>query len=165
MAKVTTSVLVDAKHHAGGKPARHAPDEAAVQRAEDLCRIGLTGFCAKHAHDHGDIHARLQALAADIAQGHNRGAVIIGNDLKEVAADLHGRLVGAGDSVTLKGGQSRRDKYLLDFAPTLQFAFHHSMASLLFQRVAIHGIENGRKENQRSDLVGKKWTSWILNSG
>ena len=75
---------------AGGEA--FAAGEDAVEGFEDLGGAALRG-AAQRAHQHGDVHGGLQALAGHVADDHQQAAVGRRLHVEEVAAHLVGGVV------------------------------------------------------------------------
>src|SRR6185503_20652286 len=94
------AVGFETEDYAGGEASLHSSCETLVESAENFAGArGLRDLRADDAHNGCDIHGGFEPFTAYVSQSDDRGAVRVGEDLEEVAADLLGGSVGAGDCI------------------------------------------------------------------
>jgi len=96
-------------------------DENLVESVEELGGVGLRR-AAERAHEHGDVHGRLQAVAGYVADDDEQAAVAGGLDVEEIAADFSGWGVDGVDVEAWGLRGFTRDHQLLDAAGCGEFA-------------------------------------------
>ena len=98
--------------------------------------------------DEGGEHAGLDAFAGHVADDDEHAAVAwIGKDLKEVAADLAGGPVFAGDGEAGRGRQLRGNEVLLHIARGVDFAGEEGA---LFGDLALVAEEEGEQGGEHA---------------
>ena len=142
----------DAHGQTGGEAVLHAAVEASIQLGQDFGRLrGVARHGARRAHNHGDGHGRLQALAAYVAQQDESAAFVFSfqrNDLEEVAADFLCRPVGAGHGKAGQGWQLVGDQHLLQLAGALVLLLQRALAVAVVTGRTEDCVEDGEKECQ-----------------
>src|SRR5580704_12853210 len=89
---------VELEQESRREAALHSAEEAAIEAGENFRGFRLKlGKSADGADDESDVHRRFETLSADVADGDKGGFVVEGDALEEVASDLAGGVVGAGD--------------------------------------------------------------------
>ena len=141
------AVRIDAGDQAGDEAAVSAPQQPAVQAAQNGRRaLCVFGQGTQRAHNQRNRHRRFESLAAYVTQSNQRTAIVRGDDLEEIAAHLFRGAVYAGNRQT---GDRRRlfgNENLLHFAGRLYFKFDAGLPLPLQKLLARNGENQGQEQ-------------------
>lgn len=129
--------------------------EDAIQVREHLCGPSLM-VIAQSSDNRADGHGGFQAFTAHVADNDEHGAVAAGQDVKEVASHLPGRVVFTLDKPTLETGQALWDEEMLHLLRLPHVVRHADVFALLFCETHQEDDEDGDRHGGANDLTEYK---------
>ena len=136
----------------GGEAHLGLAEESVVEVGEDGGGVA-GGFAAEDAEDHGDAHGGGEAFAGDVADDGEEGAVFVGREEEEVAADLAGGVEGGFnvEAGSRTGGAGEEE--LLDVLGGCYLGGEGGAAACDANGAEDEEAEQGEEEEEMGDLV------------
>lgn len=146
-------VGLNAQHETGGEASLCAAHEPLIEVTQNFGWLfGVLGKRPQRAHNEGDGHGGLESFAAHIAQDDQRARIFLRgcqwNDLEEVAADLCGRLIDAGNGEARDGRCFLRNEDVLRLARRPHFKLDLRLAAALQELLEGDGVEQYEEEQR-----------------